>query len=328
LCAVGLKPCHLSCFPSSASVCGAAVASPGHPEPCEPPVSAGPDIRSPSVCSAQMAAVHPVQDGSGGNPVIWGRLAVLSHVTCSAVALGPVWVLRPACILSGRTLWPKKGLLCKLMLWDSFGLDHVQHLSCDTCICTVNLCYFKVLSLELIIKSLAGLWEIIASGAWLLRSTDLKNFYRPMLVLWGCKSKCLLNLIYAHSVTFIFYHFLSCLVASGIIKVRSFLNIETTLSFHIKCRILQNSNVTFYCPLIGWCGKCPVYHNADGTATQSALLFFLQDEKLNLRCIRENNMTFITQLPSEILVRLSVMLPLAIRALINQRPIGVAAAAS
>lgn len=53
----------------SASVCGVAVASPGHPEPGEPPVSAGPVIRA-SICAAKMAAVHPVQDGSGGDSVV------------------------------------------------------------------------------------------------------------------------------------------------------------------------------------------------------------------------------------------------------------------
>lgn len=59
-------------FPSSfhpASVCGTSVASPGHPEPSEPPVSAGSLIVT-SVCSAEMAAVHPVQDGPGGDSVI------------------------------------------------------------------------------------------------------------------------------------------------------------------------------------------------------------------------------------------------------------------
>lgn len=84
-----------------ASVCGAAVASPGHPEPSEPPVSAGTDVRSSAVRSAQMAAVHPVQDGSGGDPVVGGCLAVLPHVTCSVVIMSSVWVLRPACIVPG-----------------------------------------------------------------------------------------------------------------------------------------------------------------------------------------------------------------------------------
>lgn len=55
-------------FPT-ASVCGAAVASPGHPEPGEPPVSAGSVIGA-SIRSAKMAAVHPVQDGSGGDSVV------------------------------------------------------------------------------------------------------------------------------------------------------------------------------------------------------------------------------------------------------------------
>lgn len=47
----------------------------------------------------------------------------------------------------------------------------------------------------------------------------------------------------------------------------------------------------------------------------------------NLRCLRENDMTCITQLPSEMLVRLSVMLPAPIRPPIDQRPIYVVAAA-
>lgn len=111
-----LKSSYLPFLPSSASVCRAAVASPGHPEPGEPPMSAGPNFRSPSVCSAQMAAVHPVQNGSGGDPVVWGCLTVLPHVTSPVVTSGPVWVLRPACIISGWTLWLKKGLLCKPML--------------------------------------------------------------------------------------------------------------------------------------------------------------------------------------------------------------------
>lgn len=65
-----LKKCHSLFFPLEASVCRAAVASPGHPEQGEPPVSAGPDVWSSSIRPAQMAAVHPVQDGSGGDPVI------------------------------------------------------------------------------------------------------------------------------------------------------------------------------------------------------------------------------------------------------------------
>lgn len=69
-----------------ASVRGAAVASPGHPEPSEPPVSAGTDVRSSAVRSAQMAAVHPVQDGSGGDPVVGGCLAVLPHVTSALLS--------------------------------------------------------------------------------------------------------------------------------------------------------------------------------------------------------------------------------------------------
>lgn len=49
----------------------------------------------------------------------------------------------------------------------------------------------------------------------------------------------------------------------------------------MNCLRLQNSNVTFtalWCP--EWCGKCPVYHNADGRAIKSALLFTLLDVKV------------------------------------------------
>lgn len=74
---------HVLSLPSLAPVCGAAAASPSHPEPGEPPVPAGPDIWSAAVRAAQMAAVHPIQDGSGGDPVVRGGLTVLPHVTYS-----------------------------------------------------------------------------------------------------------------------------------------------------------------------------------------------------------------------------------------------------
>lgn len=73
---------HPPC-PFPAPVCGAAAATAGHPEPSQPPVSAGTGARRSAVRPAQVAAVHPVQDGSGGDPVVGGRLAVLPHVTCS-----------------------------------------------------------------------------------------------------------------------------------------------------------------------------------------------------------------------------------------------------
>lgn len=72
-----------------ASVGGAAAASPGHPEPGEPPVPAGPDVRGTAIRTAQMATVHPVQDGPGGDPVVGGGVAVLSHVTHQHAAVGP-----------------------------------------------------------------------------------------------------------------------------------------------------------------------------------------------------------------------------------------------
>lgn len=73
---------HPPC-PFPAPVCGAAAATAGHPEPSQPPVSAGTGARRSALRPAQVAAVHPVQDGSGGDPVVGGRLAVLPHVTCS-----------------------------------------------------------------------------------------------------------------------------------------------------------------------------------------------------------------------------------------------------
>lgn len=89
-------------LPSAAPVCGAAAATAGHPEPSQPPVSAGTGARRSAVRPAQVAAVHPVQDGPGGDPVVGGRLAVLPHVTCS---------LRPSSLggppTSVRPLWPE-----------------------------------------------------------------------------------------------------------------------------------------------------------------------------------------------------------------------------
>lgn len=86
-------------FPFSflASVCGAAVTSPGYPEPGEPPVSAGPVIHA-SICAAKVAAVYPVQDGSGGDSVVWGRLTVLPNVT--VVPPGSVRALRPTSVIA------------------------------------------------------------------------------------------------------------------------------------------------------------------------------------------------------------------------------------
>lgn len=72
-------PISSSLFPP-ASVRRAAATTAGHPEPGQPPVSAGSSTRRSSVCPAQVAPVHPVQDGSGGDPVVGGRLAVLPHV--------------------------------------------------------------------------------------------------------------------------------------------------------------------------------------------------------------------------------------------------------
>lgn len=86
---------HSAFTASPASVCGAPAATPGHPEPREPPVSAGPSGRRAAVRFAQMAPVHPVQDGSGGDPVVRGCLAVLPHVTRPVVTLGPQDALSP-----------------------------------------------------------------------------------------------------------------------------------------------------------------------------------------------------------------------------------------
>lgn len=127
-------------LPSLAIVCGAAVASPGHPEQGEPPVSARSDIGSPSVRSAQMAAVHPVQNGSGGDPVVWGCLTVLSHVTYYPVT--SEWSgsshLHESALT--ETSDQKKGLLCKIMLCGIPFDGIIQHLKYNICICTVNLC--------------------------------------------------------------------------------------------------------------------------------------------------------------------------------------------
>lgn len=72
---------YTSLFDSPASVCGAAAAVTGHPEQSEPPVSSGPESWSSSHCPAQMAPVHPVQDGSGGDPIIGSSFSVLPHVS-------------------------------------------------------------------------------------------------------------------------------------------------------------------------------------------------------------------------------------------------------
>ena len=91
----------------AASVCRAPAATAGYPEQGEPPVSARPGSRGPALCPAQVAAVHPVQDGPGGDPVIRGRLTVLPYVTCppltrstkTQATSGPACIcLMPACL--------------------------------------------------------------------------------------------------------------------------------------------------------------------------------------------------------------------------------------
>lgn len=72
----------------AAPVCRSTAAAAGHPEQSEPPVCAGPGGRGPALRPAQVAAVHTVQDGSGGNPVIRGCLTVLPHVTCPPLTMG------------------------------------------------------------------------------------------------------------------------------------------------------------------------------------------------------------------------------------------------
>lgn len=90
---------------SAASVCGAAAATAGHPEPGQPPVSAGSSTWRPAVRPAQVAPVHPVQDGSGGDPVVGGRLTVLPHVICAPLCGRSQFVRRPRAF--AQLLWPR-----------------------------------------------------------------------------------------------------------------------------------------------------------------------------------------------------------------------------
>lgn len=69
-------------------------------------MSPGPESRSSSHCPAQMAPMHPVQDGSGGDPVIGSSFSVLPHVS---------WRILTS--LQIVTLKPRKGL--QETLWDS-----------------------------------------------------------------------------------------------------------------------------------------------------------------------------------------------------------------
>lgn len=190
-------------------------------------------------------------------------------------------------------------------------------------ICTVNLCYFKVLTLEL------DCVEELCSVPNLLHLTELKSqttvedFHRPMLVIARAWNQ-MFNHRYVHSDI----HNLSLFKLLGCKpNNKSFSKHRDALTFQMNCWAFKNSNMTFsalWCP--DWWGKCPAYHNVDGGEIKSALLATPLNEK-NLRCLRENDMTCITQLPAKILVRLSVMLPFAITAQIDQRPIRVAAAA-
>lgn len=97
-------PSHPPCS-SPASVCGTAAATAGHPEPGQPPVSAGSSSWRAAVCPAQVAPVHPVQDGSGGDPVVGSRLTVLPHVICSLLCSRHRFAWGPSNFV--RLLWPR-----------------------------------------------------------------------------------------------------------------------------------------------------------------------------------------------------------------------------
>lgn len=145
-------------------------------------MSAGPDVRSPSVRPAQMAAVHPVQDGSGGDPVVWGCFTVLPHVTCSVVSsASPGSLGLHASALAESDFKKKKK--DSYIKWCCVGFVWNESFFRTFSICTVNLCYFKVLTLEL------DCIEELCSVPNLLHLTELKNqktvedFHRPMLVI-------------------------------------------------------------------------------------------------------------------------------------------------
>lgn len=137
-------------YPFPAPVCGAAAATAGHPEPSQPPVSAGTGARRSAVRPAQVAAVHPVQDGSGGDPVVGGRLAVLPHVTCSPLcSRRPVHSgssnLRASPPAEATKTKKEKGLHWNLLrgenIWTRLGFFLALYIVRT---CTVNLFYLKV----------------------------------------------------------------------------------------------------------------------------------------------------------------------------------------
>ena len=69
----------------AAPVCGTPAPPPGHSEQREPPQPQDAAGLCPEQCRpgrpAQVAAVHPVQDGAGGDPVLRSSLSVLSSLS-------------------------------------------------------------------------------------------------------------------------------------------------------------------------------------------------------------------------------------------------------
>lgn len=74
-----------SCPFLTALICGTPASPPGHSEQREPPQPQDAAGLSPEQCRpgglAQVAAVHPVQNGPGGDPVLRSSLSILSSVS-------------------------------------------------------------------------------------------------------------------------------------------------------------------------------------------------------------------------------------------------------